>query len=326
MNAPKLMMCLFAVTGAAACTTSAHASGPDYYGPYYGRHVSTAQLETHLAPHGEFVMLADFGRVWRPYHMAADWQPYTYGTWVYDNDDWLWQSDFEWGWAAFHYGRWAYDNHYGWVWVPGSTWGPAWVAWSYDDGYVGWAPLPPRAVWVGSSWSIGIPARSWAYVPRGRFGRHHVHRHIAHRGRHPRHVVRHAHPPAGHRVRAARGRQHDRARPAVAPSAGRARPAPRAHPPKGITPRRATRSARPDFRPAPRPRVAPRAAPSRAAPSRAAPSRGSSLRAPRATPPNSRVRSKPSRSNSKASSAGRSQPRMKAAPRSHRGRIAPKKD
>jgi hypothetical protein len=33
----------------------------------------------------------------------------------------------------------------GWVWVPGTEWGPAWVSWRRSPGYVGWAPLPPEA-------------------------------------------------------------------------------------------------------------------------------------------------------------------------------------
>ena len=30
-------------------------------------------------------------------------------------------------------GRWFFDDSYGWVWVPGSEWAPAWVAWRYGD-------------------------------------------------------------------------------------------------------------------------------------------------------------------------------------------------
>ena len=47
------------------------------------------------------------------------------------------------GWATAHYGRWVYQN--GWVWVPDTTWGPAWVRWRQGDGWIGWAPAasPP---------------------------------------------------------------------------------------------------------------------------------------------------------------------------------------
>jgi len=39
-----------------------------------------------------------------------------------------------------HYGRWACPV-FGWVWVPGDVWGPAWVDWFSATGFVGWAPL-----------------------------------------------------------------------------------------------------------------------------------------------------------------------------------------
>lgn len=53
------------------------------------------------------------------------------------------ETDWAWGWAPFHYGRWSLDPVYGWVWIPGNVWAPAWVTWRYGGGYVGWAPLPP---------------------------------------------------------------------------------------------------------------------------------------------------------------------------------------
>ncbi len=52
-----------------------------------------------------------------------------------------------------------------WIWVPGYEWAPAWVSWRSSDDYVGWAPLPPEAVWepskgfsttVDVSYNIGI--------------------------------------------------------------------------------------------------------------------------------------------------------------------------
>ena len=35
-------------------------------------------------------------------------------------------------------------DSYGWVWVPGYEWGPAWVSWRTGGDYVGWAPLAAR--------------------------------------------------------------------------------------------------------------------------------------------------------------------------------------
>ncbi len=96
-----------------------------------------------LAPYGSWYSSPRLGLVWAPYGVAASWQPYSYGRWVYTDYGWTWVSDYEWGWAPFHYGRWDFDPVLGWVWVPGTEWAPAWVDFYRSDGYVGWAPLPP---------------------------------------------------------------------------------------------------------------------------------------------------------------------------------------
>ncbi|OYV76450.1 MAG: hypothetical protein B7Z66_08895 [Chromatiales bacterium 21-64-14] len=104
-----------------------------------------------LAPYGRWVQRPVYGWVWAPNGVALNWRPYTYGHWAYTDDyGWVWVSNWEWGWAPFHYGRWTYDDDYGWVWVPGTVWAPAWVAWRYGDDWVGWAPMPPAAVWQPS--------------------------------------------------------------------------------------------------------------------------------------------------------------------------------
>ena len=87
--------------------------------------------------------------------MAAGWQPYTLGYWVWtDQFGWMWISNEPFGWATFHYGRWYLDPYYGWVWVPGYEWGPAWVSFRSGGGYVGWAPLSP-----GVHWDVGVGFR-----------------------------------------------------------------------------------------------------------------------------------------------------------------------
>ena len=70
-------------------------------------------------------------------------------------------------WAVYHYGRWGYDEDYGWFWVPGDTWAPAWVQWRYSDDYVGWAPVGPGR----RGYAYGVPvnyeppiAKSWVFV------------------------------------------------------------------------------------------------------------------------------------------------------------------
>ncbi|WP_242361975.1 DUF6600 domain-containing protein, partial [Anaeromyxobacter sp. SG17] len=132
-----------------------------------------------LGQYGEWVSAGAYGRVWRP-HVAGGWRPYYYGRWEWTNEGWFWVSDEPWGWAAYHYGRWAYDGFYGWVWVPGYQWAPAWVSWRFSGDVVGWAPLAPGlSVYVTSYpfydtwWTfvpsvrfVSVPVYSVAYAPR----------------------------------------------------------------------------------------------------------------------------------------------------------------
>jgi hypothetical protein len=123
-----------------------------------------------LAPYGQWVVVGSYGRVWRP-HVASGWRPYYYGRWEWTNEGWLWVSDEPWGWAAYHYGRWAMDPSYGWIWVPGYQWAPAWVSWRYSGDVVGWAPLGPGvSVYVSVTsyhdhWWTFVPCRSFVAQP-----------------------------------------------------------------------------------------------------------------------------------------------------------------
>jgi hypothetical protein len=59
--------------------------------------------------------------------------------------------------------------------VPDDTWGPAWVEWCNNDDYVGWAPLPPYAVFdvhVGIRFTTEwhAPVHYWSFIPYNRFG------------------------------------------------------------------------------------------------------------------------------------------------------------
>jgi len=100
-----------------------------------------------LAPYGAWLSLEGFGWAWSPYGMPFGWRPYTDGYWVWTDYGWTWVSYWRWGWAPFHYGRWHHHHQHGWVWIPGTVWGPAWVAWRHGPGWVGWAPLPPDVGW-----------------------------------------------------------------------------------------------------------------------------------------------------------------------------------
>ncbi len=140
--------------------------------------VTLESFQAPLAQYGDWVYAPRYGQVWRP-RVAEGWRPYYYGRWEWTNEGWLWVSDEPFGWAAYHYGRWAWDNYYGWIWVPGYQWAPAWVTWRYSDDAVGWAPLAPGySLYVGTYpfvdfwWTfvptvsfVGTPCYSVAYAP-----------------------------------------------------------------------------------------------------------------------------------------------------------------
>jgi|GEM_PF-6673806 len=76
---------------------------------------------------GDWQPATEYGAVWFPRDVSADWQPYHYGHWI-DRDPWgwVWVEDESWGYAPFHYGRWVnYNNRWGWVPGPVNVW-PVW--------------------------------------------------------------------------------------------------------------------------------------------------------------------------------------------------------
>jgi hypothetical protein len=156
-----------------------------------GASVSFATFQEGLAPYGEWVTVGPYGRVWRPLRVAAGWRPYYYGRWEWTDEGWLWVSDEPWGWAAYHYGRWAYDGSYGWIWIPGYQWAPAWVTWRYSPEYIGWAPLGPGF----SVYVTNYPAVYgwWTFVPCQRFVGVPVHS-FAFTGRHVQGIYGGTHP------------------------------------------------------------------------------------------------------------------------------------
>ncbi len=95
-----------------------------------------------LAPYGNWLLYHE-RYVWIPKDVDDSWRPYTKGRWAYTRrSGWIWMSDEKFGWATYHYGRWGQAPDIGWYWLPGSTWAPAWVAWTYDNYDLAWAPLP----------------------------------------------------------------------------------------------------------------------------------------------------------------------------------------
>jgi hypothetical protein len=119
--------------------------------------VSVSLFYDQLEPYGEWMDVADYGYVWHPRDAGDDWRPYTDGRWAYTDAGWTWVSDEPYGWAVYHYGRWANLDRVGWVWVPGTEWGPAWVSWRKSERHVGWAPLPPEA-----TFRVNVAIGSWA--------------------------------------------------------------------------------------------------------------------------------------------------------------------
>ncbi|MCW8809130.1 MAG: hypothetical protein OQK79_13635 [Rhodanobacter sp.] len=113
-----------------------------------------------LDQYGDWQDTSDYGAVWYPNQVAADWAPYRDGHWAYIAPwGWTWVDDSPWGYAPYHYGRWAYTRR-GWGWIPGPRgvrpiYAPALVAfvggggWSVGigTGPVGWFPLGPGEIY-----------------------------------------------------------------------------------------------------------------------------------------------------------------------------------
>jgi hypothetical protein len=122
-----------------------------------------------LSPYGRFVDYPGYGAVFVPAVAVVGprFRPYTHGHWEYTDWGWTWVDHHPFGWATGHYGRWFYDAGLGWVWVPGTTWAPAWVTWRTGGGYVGWAAMPPGSTWGGR---YAVYDTSWVFVTTGNFG------------------------------------------------------------------------------------------------------------------------------------------------------------
>jgi hypothetical protein len=128
----------------------------------------TAIYESDLNPYGSWVAVDGYGQCWAPNSRPAGWEPYTVGYWADTDYGWTWvpvDDESQWGDLTYHYGRWYNAPSAGWVWIPGTTWAPAWVAWREGGGYCGWAPLPPEAGF-GTQYSSEDTDR---YVPASHF-------------------------------------------------------------------------------------------------------------------------------------------------------------
>jgi hypothetical protein len=104
-----------------------------------------------LDAYGEWEPETEYGAIWYPREVPADWVPYHYGHWVSrDPWGWVWVEDEPWGYAPFHYGRWVFYRDR-WGWVPGPVrvrpvWSPALVVFAGGVGGGGvsaWFALGP---------------------------------------------------------------------------------------------------------------------------------------------------------------------------------------
>ena len=116
-----------------------------------------------LDQYGSWRSVPQYGNVWTPTRVAANWAPYRDGHWSWIEPwGWTWVDDLPWGFAVSHYGRWINDGGR-WGWIPGpvtsrAVYAPALVAFiggsnfqvsatSGNVGAVGWFPLGPREVY-----------------------------------------------------------------------------------------------------------------------------------------------------------------------------------
>ena len=145
--------------------------------------INVGSFYSSLGTQGEWITVDGGTYAWRPDGVAPDWRPYYDGQWVWTDDGWYWQSEEPWAWATYHYGRWYHDDYYGWCWIPGYEWAPAWVEWRYGGTAVGWAPLGPYAVF-STSWGIhyrrywATPSYWWSFAECGYMGRPHMGQYI----------------------------------------------------------------------------------------------------------------------------------------------------
>jgi len=115
-----------------------------------------------LQDYGDWTLIEPYGFVFRPRTRFSNWTPYNDGFWSpSDSYGWVWVSGEPYGWATYHYGAWINDDFQGYVWVPGLEWAPAWVAWTGNNTFVGWAALTPGGQGVAGNFHV---------VPRSALG------------------------------------------------------------------------------------------------------------------------------------------------------------
>jgi len=150
-----------AVTLALGATIAAPLAVPSYLGAHAA--VVSVTVRERLATYGGWRTSSRFGEVWVP-SVRSEWRPYTEGRWVWTDEGWYWESAEPFGDIVFHYGRWAYDPEFGWVWIAGYEWAPAWVVWRQGGDDIGWAPAPPRIA------DVAFDEDWWCFAPVAAIG------------------------------------------------------------------------------------------------------------------------------------------------------------
>jgi hypothetical protein len=109
-----------------------------------------------LDDNGGWEQTAQYGAIWYPRAVPADWAPYRFGHWVWIAPwGWTWVDQANWGFAPFHYGRWVFVSGR-WGWSPG----PIVVAQNAPPVHPHYAPA--LVAWVGGphvgvAVSVGAP-------------------------------------------------------------------------------------------------------------------------------------------------------------------------
>jgi hypothetical protein len=102
-----------------------------------------------LSQYGSWSQTQQYGQLWYPNNVGADWVPYRDGHWAYVAPwGWNWVDAEPWGFAPFHYGRWINDGGR-WGWMAGA---PGVV---YGGGYPVYAPALVSFVGIGGDLLAG---------------------------------------------------------------------------------------------------------------------------------------------------------------------------
>ena len=111
-----------------------------------------------LDDYGSWTTTYEYGRIWYPTTVAANWAPYRFGRWAWVQPwGWTWIDDAPWGFAPAHYGRWVRIGGR-WGWSPGEyvgrpVYAPALVTFFGGNGWSVNASVGPTFSWVPLGWN-----------------------------------------------------------------------------------------------------------------------------------------------------------------------------